>query len=317
MPHKIFAADIGGSNSRFARFGLDPEGGLELESSIWLKTGEADSFGALLAGLKDKGFSPGEADAACIAVAGPVRGMTARPPAIDWDVDVSEPGTLGLPARTTLINDFIAQAYACITRPGDEAVQVLAGEPDPGGTMAVMGPGTGLGKSALVPCAGGYAPMPSEGGHAAFPFTFPFRGKEEIEFSAFVLERAGGEYVTLDSVVTGRGLAWLHEFLTGEILPPEEIEKGSKTYRTFAGFLGRAARDFALDTLATGGLFITGGVAARNPEAVISDEFRQEFLSSPKMRDVLMKIPVKLITDQDAGLWGAAECASLSLGKAA
>ena len=132
-----------------------------------------------------------------------------------------------------------------------------------------------------------------------------------------MLERAGGEYGTLDSVVTGRGLAWLHEFLTGESLPPEQIEKGTRTFSVFAGFLGRAARNFALETLATGGLFITGGVAARNPEAVISDEFRQEFLSSPKMRDVLMKIPVKLITDQDAGLWGAAECASLSLVKTA
>ena len=215
-------------------------------------------------------------------------------------------GVLG--KNTLLINDFIAQAFACISKPGQEAMGILEGDRDPVGTIAIIGPGTGLGKAALIHHEAGYTPMPSEGGHAAFPFS----GAREMEFAEFLLAKESKKskdgYITLDSVITGRGLAYLHEFRTGEAVSPEHIESDAEAFGWAARFLGRATRDFALETLATGGLFISGGVAARNPSLVRSEEFRQEFLLSSKMQHVLERIPVSLITDQDAGLWGAAQC---------
>jgi len=311
--HKdILAADIGGTSSRFAHFrikGAGEDDELTLVATKWLDTKSTGSFSELLGQLNKDGLrmDPSSAHAACIAIAGPVRGLVSTPPNIPWDVDLNEPEALGLPKNTLLINDFIAQAFACISRPGHEAMTILEGDRDPEGTIAVLGPGTGLGKAALVHHEAGYTPMPSEGGHAAFPFF----GAREMEFAEFLLghklkEHKDG-YISLDSVVTGRGLSYLHEFLTGAEVHPEEIDPNSETFALAARFLGRAARDFALLTLSTGGLFITGGVAARNPGLVRSEEFRQEFLLNAKMRHVLERIPVRLMIDQDSGLWGAAQ----------
>jgi glucokinase len=307
----ILAADIGGTSSRFARFALGGGDELLLEESASLRTSDAGSFPELFEMLARSGFglSPSEADASCFAVAGPVRGMVSTPPNIPWDVDLS-----GYEGNAVLINDFVAQAYACISRVGQEAALVLGGEPDPQGTISVLGPGTGLGKAALVPDgAGGRAPMPSEGGHAAFPF---MKGREQ-EYQAFLIEREGGDYITLDSVVTGRGIAMLHEFLSGKALSPEETTQrlvpGTETLEWGARLLGRAARDFALETLATGGLFVSGGVAARSPALVEHEAFEAEFRSSRKHSALLARIPVRLISDEQAGLWGAAERARLEL----
>jgi glucokinase len=66
-------------------------------------------------------------------------------------------------------------------------------------------------------------------------------------------------------------------------------------------------RNYALETLSLGGLYIAGGVAARNPELIQRTAFRKEFRSSDTLTHILEKIPVFLITDQNSGLWGAAQ----------
>ncbi|KKM06376.1 hypothetical protein LCGC14_1744630, partial [marine sediment metagenome] len=165
-------------------------------------------------------------------------------------------------------------------------------------------------KAALIPMGsdinGGFLPMPSEGGHSAFPF----REGREQEFNRFLIKRLGVSYPSIDNVVTGGGMALLHEFLTGNpITPhqvPEHLEEGSETLLWGARFLARVARDFALDTLSTGGLFIAGGVAARSPALVRHEAFGAEFRDSQKHAGLLERIPVSLITDEASGLWGAA-----------
>lgn len=315
----ILAADIGGTNSRFAHFGLDGAGKLALKGTCWLGTKDFSSFKALIGGLRETDFSisPEDADVAAIAVAGPVErgGTYCSPPYIDWDIDISNPGELGL-GRTLLINDFVAQAWAALSPVGESAREVLPGEADPDGTIAVIGAGTGLGKAALVPDGeGGHSAAPSEGGHAAFPFVT----KAECEFGEFVKKDTGHEYPTGNTVVSGGGLSRIHEFLTGQRLDPQEVTAhlvgGSETLRWAARLYGRACRDFALDVLATGGLYIAGGVAARSPAILEHEDFEAEFRRSPKMAAVLRKIPVYLITDQESGLWGAAYCGLKKLRK--
>ncbi len=173
--------------------------------------------------------------------------------------------------------------------------------------MAVIGAGTGLGHCALLATdGGGFLPLPSEAGHAAFPFY----GKTETAYRDFLMERTGAEYPYGDIVVSGPGLTHLHAFLTGREMSPKdivaEIPPESETTVLFSRFYARACRNYALTVLALGGLFIAGGVAMKNPFLVVNDHFRKEFTESRHYGPMLRQIPVSLIVSEDSGLWGAA-----------
>ncbi|WP_243360013.1 glucokinase [Fundidesulfovibrio terrae] len=312
----ILAADIGGTRARFALF--ETGGGVRLAHRVELETARHASFAGLLQAaleaLAGHGTVP---SAAVLAVAGPVeRGRFCRPPNIAYamDLDTLEPGLL--PAHSVLINDFAAQAHGCRLFGQERSQEVLPGAMDPSLTQAVLGPGTGLGKAALVPDGrGGYVVCGSEGGHAAFPFN----GPEEQRFQDFVLEITGEPYVRWEGVVSGQGLALLHRFLSGRKVSPAEaeasLEASSPVCGWFARLLGRACRDYVLEVMATGGLFISGGVAARNPVLLEHPEFTNEFRLSATHARLLGNVPVRLVRDQDVGLWGAATVGAALLGR--
>lgn len=313
---KILAADIGGTTSRFLAFEAAEAGTLTTASEIVkLETASAASFAELLAQVWPVlGITPKEFAMACLAVAGPIRdGVYCKPPNIAWDIDVSGAMTDLKLARCLLINDFVAQAYACLTEAVSGALLIKAGQADPHGALAVVGAGTGLGHCALLPVGEEVVPVPSEGGHAGFPFV----GPEEAAFEAFAREAANRPYCHGDLIVSGPGLSLLHRFLTGEDLPPEEVAAKltaeSPTQVWFSRFYGRACRDYALTVLATRGLTIAGGVAARNPLLVQTPHFVEEFTSSPSHADLLGRIPVHLNLNEDSGLFGAAYRGQLAL----
>ena len=306
----ILAADIGGTNSRFAHFQTDLESTLALVDSLWLPTDDADSFAQLLEQLRSSDFSlpVGAADIAVIAVAGPVeRASYCAPPYIAWDIDLASDAVADTFQQATLINDFVAQAYASRSPVSQSARPILPGEIIANGTIGVIGAGTALGKAILVPLTSGeFLALPSEGGHGYFPFI----SQRELAYQHFYREKSGQHHVTGNLVVSGRGLRYLHWFLTGEDLAPEEVTErltpASETLAWAAKFYGRACRDFALAVLARGGLYIAGGVAARTPEMLTHENFGKEFLDSPTMGHLLSRLPVFLMDDQDSGLWGAA-----------
>ena len=313
----VLAADIGGTNSRFAHFTVDEDGGLTLVSHIWLKTAAADSFANLLQNLRLSGFpfDPQNADIVGIANAGPVtQGVRSKAPFIPWEIDVSNAKRDYGFQRCILINDFVAQAFSCISPIGRSAEEILAGYPEPQSAIAVIGAGTGLGKAILYPDSHGhYSVAPSEGAHACFPFV----GEHEFAFQRFLISAGQTHYATYNHVVSGSGLSAIHEFLTGKHLEPaqvaEQFPRHPGTLSWAARFYGRASRDFALDALSLGGLYLAGGLAARNPEIVLHESFRNEFLDSDTMSHVLARLPVFLIRDQNSGLWGAARKAAQAL----
>ncbi len=307
---KILAADIGGTNSRFASFHVDEKGELLLVESKWLNTADSPSFGDLLDNLKAGGFclKPEEADIAVFAIAGPVeKSVKCSPPFISWEIDISNgERDFGL-RRALLINDFVAQAYACRSSVGEIAEIIKSGDLSKDTTAAVIGAGTALGKAVIIPDGnGGYLAVPSEGGHASFPF----ETRQECEFQQFLLTKLGDRFITWNKVVSGRGLSYIHEFLTGEDVETQDVVgkilPDSETLTWASRFYGRACRNFALETLAVGGVYIAGGVAARTPELVTHRVFTEEFTSSDTMADLLHRIPVLLIKEQNAGLWGSA-----------
>lgn len=304
---RILAADIGGTNSRFAVFEADRKGGLRRIISKWLKTTDYGSFKDLLSGLalvlsaELKGIR-----AASFAVAGPVEGgCFSRPPNIPWEIDIRD---VALPIEIRmLLNDFAAQAYACKTPAVEGAREILSGRGDPSSPVACVGAGTGLGQSCLIPLPdGGFIAAASEGSHTPFPFM----GEEEFSYGRFVRERLRVPYAECDHVVSGRGLRLLHQFITGEDLAAEEItarfSEGSPTIERMGSFYGRVCRNYVLQTVSLGGLYVAGGIAARAPSIILCNGFRKEFYDSATMERILRRVPVYLNCNQESGLWGAA-----------
>ncbi|MFP4315422.1 MAG: glucokinase [Desulfovibrionales bacterium] len=304
----IMSADIGGTTSRIAWFKADPEGDITLEHKIERKTDGLESFPDLLEHLNTEKRVPslGNCDAAVFAVAGAVqRKVFSRPPNISWEINLQEVQP-HLDAPMALINDFEAQAYGCLTRAIEQSLMVKGGEPEHDQALAIIGAGTGLGHCALIQVDNRYETIPSEMGHAMFGFA----GDREDGFKNFVLNRTGKPYVYAELVVSGRGLSFVHDFLTGDTLEPAEVaallHEKSETLEWFARFYGRACRQYALAVVPLAGMFITGGVAAKNPIIVNHPAFCQEFLNSPTQRHLLEQIPLHLNRDEDLGLWGGA-----------
>jgi glucokinase len=314
----ILTADIGGTHSRFGFFTLESEGRLSLAEALWFTTVDSRSFAELMDNLKksDSPFRPADADMVVLAVAGPIEEkVRSMPPLISWGIDISHAEEDFGFKRCVLINDFIAQAYSCHSPVGKEALKILAGTPAADAATAVIGAGTGLGKAFTMPDGrGGYVAMPSEGGHTNFPFV----SAEEFAYQDFLLKERDDQYITCNTVVSGKGLSYLHQFLTGRKREPFEVARefprSPRTLEWAARFYARACRNYALETLAMGGLYIAGGVAARSPELVTHPTFEEEFRSSDTHARLLAKIPVSLISDENSGLWGGAILARQKLG---
>ena len=313
----ILAVDIGGTNSRFAHFRATDTGELLYEDGFWLATHSALSLEDLLEKAREAGAITRNFawDALVLAVPGAIKGKTyAKLANVPWAVDISGLLTRAPGTRIFLINDFVAQAFACPLSQYLKTRTIRAGQTESGANIAVIGAGTGLGHCALaLTDEGRFLPLPSEAGHTAFPFY----GRIETEYRDYLLHRTGVRYPFGDIVVSGPGLAYLHSFLTGRSLTPAEvvaaIDPGSETTVLFARFYARAARNYALTVLALGGLFIAGGVAMRNPFLVDNDHFRDEFGDSLHCGPILENIPVTLILSEDSGLWGAAHCGAINL----
>ncbi|MDR0339325.1 MAG: glucokinase [Desulfovibrio sp.] len=346
----LLAADIGATNARFALFAAqsaDPDAPLlALVREQWLKGAEYATFSQALAALRRPGdgaeplLADGEEmipEAAVIAPAGPILGPegfeTCRISNLPWLVRADEVRqALGI-KRVSLINDFVAQGYACLMPEAIDAVLVLPGAPAPGAPVAVVGAGTGFGKALVLPAKmsgdqsqspasrltrlarlSGARVLPSEGGHAEVPFS----GKRECAFAEFASRRVPGGRLIGDAVLSGSGLALLVAFITGKELPPHEASaealKHPEVLDLFARFYARVCRSFVLDTLALGGVYVTGGMALRLP-VLERPAFAGEFYLSAAQRELLSRVPLFHVRKAQAGLFGAALAALLSLGE--
>ena len=306
----ILTADIGGTYSRFAGFAISNDGAISRLNTISFTTGSFNSFDdlieeALIYAVPASGSSWEEM---VLAVPGPVReGVWARFPNVPWIADMTNLRQKLPETEIHLINDFVAQAYACLLETQLAKKMIEAGRSEDGGVIAVVGAGTGLGHCAIRKGAGdSICVIPSEAGHTAFPFCH----EDEDGFREYLMQRTGSRYPHNDLVASGPGLSHLHAWLTGEILPPDQVVRrigpDSETTEFFARFYARACRNYVLGTLSTGGLFITGGVAIRNPFLVMNNSFREEFIDTPHYREILENIPISLVCDEDVGVIGAA-----------
>jgi glucokinase len=270
-----------------------------------------------------------EVDRGCVGVAGAVTDCSrAKPTNLPWVVDGEEmKNEFGL-EEFRIINDFQIIGYGIDSLKDGDLFSAKAGEPGFGETRAVIGAGTGLGKAILLFDGKRYVPIPSEGGHADFP--------AHDQFDLELADRVRGKRTTpasYEDLLSGRGIERIYEFLrerrggtekTGEIEEAEEraalISKYRETdplcretFKTYAKYYGRCAKNFVLETLVTGGLYIAGGIAAKNREIFVSPEFHAEFLNAEKQRHLLEKTPVHVIVNYDVSIIGACNAAVASI----
>ncbi len=303
---KIFVADIGGTNSRFAWF-QEENNLLHLQKSFCLATQSVRSFSELFARLGQTGFptTVSKKDSVVIAAAGPVQNEKyCRLTNIPWDIDLTALPTL---SHGRVINDFVAQAFACLLCRKNGNVRIIQqGVARHDRPVAVVGAGTGLGHCALVPFGKQWLPVPSEAGSTLFSFW----GQEEQEFADFFLAHNKGLPPRADQLISGHGLRLVHHFLTGTDKKPEEfiheIDASSPTTALFARFYGRVCRQYALTVLPENGFFLSGGIASKNPFFLEHKNFLQEFHNCPKHSQFLRALPVFLVTEKEPGIWGAA-----------
>lgn len=340
----ILAADIGGTNSRFCLF--SHEGGVLTNVGSTVVSSRHEDFSGLLRHLFE--CWPGDAERLrnvarlSFAAAGPVRDGRISMTNASFSVDAREARKLFPLASCLLMNDFEAQAWACLSpvldgaellmpgrlascdascsgsesvsgeasAPGAEAFRRLAGTDDARAPVAVLGAGTGLGAAWLLPGGGRPFVLPSEGGHMAFPF----EGADELAFAAFLQQKRGAP-VTAEHVLSGPGLGLLHEHLTGRSEAPQEFTRregfaDSDVCRLFARFYGRFCRMAALALLPQA-IVITGGVTEKTPALVRHPEFCREFLRAQGGQLAFLEtVPVRLNRHPQSGLWGAA-CAAV------
>ena len=311
---KILSIDIGGTYSRFGDFTAS-QGTLKQngESFKVLTTDEAfDSLEALVAFFnhdKPAPFAhPGHYDLIVLGVAGPVIHNRCRPPNIAWDIDLN---TFPYRDQTLMVNDFVAQAYGLIYPEIRSRLLKVRGqrESSPEGNIAVIGPGTGLGHCCLVlqddAASSRFLHVPSEAGNAAFAF----HGQVEKELEQYILSKKGIEFCANDDVVSGSGLALIHEFLTNEPIDPTKIDEKEdrfkETFGLFSRLFGRACKNYCLAMLAAHSLIITGGVAIHNPGVVAGAEFYDEFVNS-RHEHLLSNISIYLNPGIETGLLGNA-----------
>jgi glucokinase len=303
--------DIGGTNARFAI----AQGGKYDE----LRHVSTDQYPSLQEALSDymRTLPAGERAklAGVLAIAGPVLGDRISLTNKAWSFSVNElKQGLGL-AALAVVNDFAATARAIPHLPRKDIFTVGPDLPDAKGNIGVVGPGTGLGVSALIPNGGDWVLLAGEGGHATLAASTP------EEFAIVEMLRKRWSHVSAERVLSGAGLVNLYEALC-EIggteplmLSPADVTRHAmnktdkccvRAFALFCGFLGSVAGDLALTVSAFGGVYIAGGILLRFKEAFAASSFRERFESKGRFSSMLAKMPTHLILEESPALIGLA-----------
>ena len=262
----------------------------------------------------------------CFGIAGPVIGGKVKTTNLPWDVSEAAMQKRLHLTRVTLINDLTATALAIPLLRRQEFFPLNKGSSRKGGNFALAAPGTGFGASFLVSWKGRYIAVPSEGGHV----DFSPNSEKEIELWHYLHEQYG--HVSVERVLSGPGLVNIYSWLrdSGNYREPEwlakkfrEMDPAAAVSETgladkhplcvealsiFVSLLGAVAGNLALTAMATGGVYLGGGIPAKILAKLQKPIFLQAYTNKGRFREFLEKIPVRVILNDKAALLGAAQC---------
>jgi glucokinase len=320
----ILAGDIGGTNARLACF-RPQNGHLRMISERVFVSREYSELGEIVSKfLQDAATRP---EVACFGIAGPVRNGRVETSNLPWIIEQSRLAKqIKLPA-TLLINDLEANAWG-IGALGPQDLVALNQVGPSVGNQAVIAPGTGLGEAGLFWNGSQHQVFACEGGHA----DFAPQGDLQIELLRFLASRYG--HVSYERVLSGPGLVNVYEFLRGKGCGDEpagfaaQLGQGDaaaaishaalngtnrlaeQALDLWISVYGAEAGNLALKAMATGGIFLGGGISPKILPKLKGPLFMRAFLEKGRLRPLLEGMPVHVITNDKAALLGAARCAA-------
>lgn len=321
----VLAGDIGGTKT-LLRLAALRDGGVDAVVQKSYASAEHADLAAIIDVFVHATGRAQNISAACFAVAGPVVERRARLTNLPWQVDADAIAARFGIANVDLINDFAAAGLGIAALDAGDLSTLQAGAAQENGTRAVVGAGTGLGVTWLTWGGNRYLAHASEGGHADFAPTDDL----QQALLRFLQKRHGR--VSYERVLSGPGLAAIFDFLRdgkngtahvdtsdpdapaaitelalrhGDRLASQALDLFVKVYGAFAGNL-------ALLTVATGGVFIAGGIAPRIAARLAEGEFMRAFADKGRYRELLARVPVHVVMNAEVGLIGATHEAALA-----
>ncbi|CAH0141509.1 Glucokinase [Massilia sp. Bi118] len=307
-------ADIGATHARFA---LESAPGVLRNVAVLLCDDYPGIVPLLNAYLAQTGGV--RISHAAFALANPISGDFIRMTNRDWQFSTDEVRrTLGL-TTLLIVNDFTALAMALPGFKPDDLLQIGGGKPQPHAVAGVLGPGTGLGVSGVIPTVDGFVTLGSEGGHVNFA------PADEREFAILQYAWREWQHVSNERLISGPGMEIIYRALaqrngvqaparTAAEIANCALEQNDplclEVLECFAGMLGGAAANLAVTLGAFGGIFIGGGIVPRIAPWFASSPFRARFEAKGRFSDYLAQIPTYVIMTPNPALYGVASILS-------
>lgn len=330
----ILAGDIGGTKCNLALFDRR-EGAFQVRFKEHFPTHEysrfEDMIDAFLGAARQASAASAQEPilAAGFGVAGPVTGRCVQMTNVKWAVDGdSLGGQLGT-RHVVLLNDLEATGYSLAWLKPDQLLTLNAGVPATGAARALIAAGTGLGEAILHWNGSRYVVAPSEGGHC----DFAPRNEKEIELLRYM--KKADEPVSFEMILSGRGFLVIHEYLNPSVRhssfaqpgadPAVEITQRAldsacavcvETLDLWTSIYGAEAGNLALKALARGGVFVAGGIAPKILPKMKDGTFLLAFRKKEKFEELLSRVPVQIVLNEEAPMLGAAAEAARALGEA-
>jgi len=327
----ILAGDIGGTKTRLALAEVVGNTVALRVEQTFASAAYLDFADLLAEFLKKQGTLN---LSAAFGVAGPVVNGVAQTTNLPWRLDAALLAARFGFAHCALLNDLEATAWGLSALGAEDLLTLQAGAPEACGNQSVIAAGTGLGEAGLFWDEVRHRPWATEGGHT----TFSPRTAREIALAGELNARHG--HVSWERVVSGMALPELYRFLVREHgatvpdwLSADLADKEAsaaisraalagrdalcvETLRWFVGLYGAEAGNLALKTMSRGGLYIGGGIAPKILPFMQQDDFLAAFLDKGRMRPLLQAMPVKVILNDRAALYGPAVFAATEWGNA-
>jgi glucokinase len=322
----ILAGDIGGTNARLAYF--QPQNGrFQLVSERVFPSRDHRGLGEIVTQFLDEsGTRP---EAACFGIAGPVRNGRVETSNLPWVIEQSVLANQIHLAATLLINDLEASAWGIGALGIEDLVTLNPGAGSVAGNQAVVAPGTGLGEAGLFWDGSRHHVFACEGGHT----DFAPQGELQIELLRYLTKRFG--HVSYERILSGPGLVNVYEFLCAHGCGKESAELfaamgagdpaaaisqaalsgndslAGKALDLWIAVYGAETSNLGLKIMSTGGLFLAGGISPKILPKLKGSLFMEAFLDKGRMRPLVDAMPVHVVTNEKAGLLGAARCAAV------
>jgi glucokinase len=300
---RVIAGDVGGTKTLLRLVDGD-----QVVVEQRYPSGDYATFDLMLREFVTRAGGP--VDAACFAVAGPVLENRAEVTNLHWLIESAALQRDFTIPRVALINDFYAVALGVPLLKADDRLVLHQGTRVEHAPIAILGAGTGLGE-AILTWNGAWNVVPGEGGHA------DFAPQDEIQSRLMLSLIARYGHASWERVCSGMGLVNIYEFLGGSGADPAKIAalsdsgdaRAKQTFEIFVDIYGSEAGNMALRILSRGGVYLAGGIAAKNPKHFTDGRFMTAFLRKGRFCDILEAMPVEVIINERVGVIGAAEMA--------